>query len=158
MRIAYRALGITIVALVAVQAAAHAWSSAGLGIFVSNGGVVDPALMASEEPPFPEVVGFMVHGLNGMYVIPVVALAMLVVSFFTRIRGTVLWAAVTLGLVALQVTLGILGHSASIYGLLHGLNALALASAAFYAQSLASRERVARQAGPTTTEQSTINA
>lgn len=155
MRIAFRALGIAIVALVAVQAAAHAWSSAGLGLFVEGGGVVDLSLMASEEAPFPEVMGFMIHGMNGMFVIPVVALALLIVSFFVRIRGAVVWAAITFGLVILQVTLGIFGHSYSILGLLHGLNALVLATAALYTQSLA---RTARATYPSDAEQSTIHA
>ena len=53
------------------------------------------------------------------------------------------------------VTLGILGHGASIFGLLHGLNALALATAALYTQSLAGRGAVTRSADA---EQSRIHA
>lgn len=156
MRTAFRALGFTITALVAVQAAAHAWASAGLGLFVANGGVVDLSLMESEGAPFPEALGFMIHGLNGMYVIPVVALALLVVSFFVKVRGAVMWAAITLALVVLQVTLGLLGHGMSFLGFLHGINALLLASVALYTQSLASNRRV-ETAAPTT-QQSRVHA
>lgn len=144
MRTAYRALGITIVVLVAVQAAAHAWASAGMGVYVSNGGVIDQSLMESGGTPFTEVYGFVIHGINGMFVIPVVALALLVVSFLARFPGGVRWAAIVLGLVALQVTLGLLGHGLAFLGLLHGLNALLLATTAFHAQH---RARVAATPG-----------
>lgn len=139
MKLLFRSLAIAIVALVGLQAAAHAWGSAGLGLFIEGGGVADSSLMSSATPPFPEVVGFMIHGINGMMVIPSVALVLLVVSFFTRLRGAVMWAAITLGLVALQVTLGMLGHGLPALGFLHGLNALVLAAAALYTQSLAKR-------------------
>ena len=36
----------------------------------------------SGEAPFPEFVGFILHGMNGMIVIPVLALLLLVSSFF----------------------------------------------------------------------------
>jgi hypothetical protein len=42
-------------------------------------------------------------------------------------------AAITLGLVVLQVALGLLGHESAIFGLLHGINALALFSVAVMA-------------------------
>ena len=130
MRIAYRTLGFLIAALVAVQAASHAWSSAGLGLYVAEGHTVDSSLLESPTLPFPEALGFMIHGLNGMYIIPAVALALLVVSFFVHLGGAVLFAAITLGLVAIQVTLGLLGHGLPTLGLLHGLNAILLVNLA----------------------------
>lgn len=134
MLLTYKILAYTIAVLVGVQAASHAWASAGLGQFVMGGGVVDKALMESEGlPPFPEVMGFMIHGINGMMVIPLVAIIMLVVSFFTRVKGSLLWAAIVLALVALQVTLGFAGHGLPMLGALHGLNAIVLAGAAILA-------------------------
>ena len=65
----YRILAFTIAALaLGAQAATHAWSSAGLGLFVMNGGVVDAAMMESTGGPlpFPEVLGILVHGMNGV--------------------------------------------------------------------------------------------
>jgi len=147
MRLAYRSLAVAIVLLVAVQAAAHAWASAGLGLFVQHGGGVDLSLMNSGAMPFSEVMGFMIHGLNGMYVIPAVSLALLLVSFFARIPRGPLWAGIVLALVALQVTLGLLGHGLTILGALHGFNALILAAAALYAQSLAARPRSGSTSG-----------
>ena len=140
MRVVYRVLGIAIVVLVAVQAAMIAWADAGMLAWVGSGGVLDQAAMESESlPPFAEAAGFMIHGMNGMMVIPVVALALLVVSFFAKFPGAVRWAVIVVVLVALQITLGMLGHSLAFLALLHGLNALLLAAAAFYAQLRAGR-------------------
>ena len=109
------------------------YAIAGLGTWVAGGGVLDQATFESGEMLFPEMVGFIVHGLNGMYLIPVLAVILLILSFFAKIPGAVKWAGIVLGLVVLQVALGIGGHSAAIFGLLHGLNALALFSSAVYA-------------------------
>ncbi len=159
MRIAYRTLGFLIAALVAVQAASHAWSSAGLGLYVAEGHTVDSSLLESPTLPFPEALGFMIHGLNGMYIIPAVALALLVVSFFVHLRGAVLFAAITLGLVAIQVTLGLLGHGLPTLGLLHGLNAILLVCSALYTQSLAAPSRaVAATAATARTAQTRVHA
>lgn len=135
----YRILALVVAALVGVQAASHAWASAGLGRFIAGGGVVDKSMMENTDGPLPfqEVLGILVHGINGSMVIPVVALALLAVSFFTRARRAILWAAIVLGAVALQVTLGFAGHSLPIAGLFHGLNALVL-----FAVALAARRAV----------------
>jgi hypothetical protein len=133
MRSAYRVLAWIIAAEVAIQAMVMVYAIAGLGIWVDQGGVFDRAVFESEEMPFPEIAGFLIHWINGMMVIPVLALLLLIFSFFTKVPGAVKWAALVLLLVVLQVTLGLLGHGASIFGGLHGLNALLLFSAAVYA-------------------------
>jgi heme A synthase len=74
-----------------------------------------------------------VHGINGFIVIPALALLLLIVSFFTRVRGAIKWAAIVFVLVAVQVLLGTFGHHFTLSGALHGLNALALFAAALYA-------------------------
>jgi hypothetical protein len=71
----------------------------------------------------------------GMMLIPLVALILLIVSFFAKIPGGVKWAAIVLGLVVLQVALGIFGHETAYSGLLHGLNALILFAVAIKAGS-----------------------
>ena len=60
---------------------------AGLGKWVDDGGVFDSAVMQSDELAFPEVVGIIVHGINGSIVVPVIALVFLIVSFFARLPG-----------------------------------------------------------------------
>jgi hypothetical protein len=132
MRSVYRVLAWIIAAEVAIQAMVVVYAVAGLGIWVDQGGVFDRAVFESEEFAFPELVGAMIHGINGMMVIPALALLLLIVSFFAKVPGAVKWAALVLLLVVLQVMLGLLGHGAAIFGALHGLNALLLFSTAVY--------------------------
>jgi hypothetical protein len=132
MRTVYKVLAYLIAAEVMVQAMLMVFAIAGLGIWVDSGGVFDKSVMESEGSPFPEVVGFMLHGMNGMMVIPALALILLIASFFTRLTGAVKWAAVVLLLVITQILLGMFGHVVSALGALHGLNALLLFSAAVY--------------------------
>lgn len=141
MRSVYKVLAYLIAIEVAVQAAAMVFAISGLGLWVEEGGVLDQAAFQSEEVLFPEMFGFLVHGLNGMYVIPFLALVLLIVSFFAKVPRGVPWAAAILGLVVLQVALGIGGHELSISGLLHGLNALVL-----FTTALLTARRVPAQA------------
>ena len=145
MRITYRIIAFVICALVALQAASHAWASAGLGLYLAEGGVVDASAQEG-PPPFPEVMGFMIHGMNGMFVIPGLALILLIISFFAKVPHGVAFAAGVLGLVVLQVTLGLFGHSIALLGFLHGLNALLLFTTALLAGLNASKRRVAARA------------
>ena len=141
MRITYRIIAFVICGLVALQAASHAWASAGLGLYLAEGGVIDGA-SAEGPPPFPEVTGFIIHGMNGMFVIPTLALILLIVSFFAKVPHGVVYALVVLGLVILQVTLGLLGHGIAFLGFLHGMNALLLFTAALLAGLNAKRRNV----------------
>lgn len=121
MRNVYRALAFTIAALVAVQGATVAYAIFGLGAYVEGGGSVDQSTES-----FPGVVGFMLHGIGGQMVIPLVTIALLVVSFFAHVAGGVRWALIVLGTVVLQVALGIFAHSVPFLGALHGALALVL--------------------------------
>jgi hypothetical protein len=119
MKKVYSLLAFLVCGLIGVQAAAVAW--------VADGGVIDKAAIESAEPlSFDGIQGFMIHGMNGMMVIPVVAVALLVVSFFAKVPKGAVWAGAVVALVALQVTLGLLGHEFAISALFHGLNALVL--------------------------------
>ena len=133
MRLAYRVLAFVVAAEVAIQAVVMVWAVAGLGKWIQGGGVADAALMESGGTPFPEILGFIVHGVNGMFVIPGISLVLLIVSFFTRIRGAIKWAVIVFALVAVQTQLGFLGHEMPAIGGLHGLNALVMFTAALYA-------------------------
>ena len=124
MRTAYRVLAFVIAAEVAIQAAAIAYALFGLGVWIQGGGVMDKATMESESSTFAGDGGFALHGINGEMVIPVLVIVFLVLSFFAKVPRGVMWAAVTLGLVALQVVLGLLGNVVPFLGALHGLNAL----------------------------------
>ncbi len=133
MRIAYRVLAFVVAAEVAIQAVVMVWAVAGLGKWIQSGGVADAAMMESGGTPFPEVVGLIVHGMNGTFVIPVIALLLLILSFFARMRGAIRWAVIVFALVVVQGQLGYLGHEIPWVGGLHGLNAMVLFTAALYA-------------------------
>ena len=133
MRTAYKVLAYLVAAEVAVQAMLVVWFFAGLGQWVEGGGVLDKAAMESEGTPFPQVVGIIAHGINGFFVIPGLALLLLIISFFTKVRGATRWAVIVFVLVIVQGQLGGLGHDFPLAGALHGLNALALFGAAIYA-------------------------
>jgi hypothetical protein len=132
MRIAYKVLAYLVAAEVAVQAMLVVWYIAGLGKWLDSGGTFDKAAMESWTPIFPEVAGISVHFNNGFFVIPGLALLLLIISFFTRVRGAIRWAVIVFVLVIVQVLLGGLGQDFSVAGALHGLNALVLFASALY--------------------------
>jgi hypothetical protein len=133
MRTVYRVLAWLMAVEVLVQAAAIAWAVFGLGKWIQAGGVLDKSVMESEVSAFPQETGFMVHGINGEMVVPALALLLLVVAFFAKVPRGVAFAGGVVGLVALQVVLGMLGHGIPGLGLLHGANALALFAVAVIA-------------------------
>jgi hypothetical protein len=96
-------------------------------------------------------IGHTLHGQFGMMVIPISALLLLVVSFFAHVPGGIRWALYVVGLVILQITLAFVSFGAPVVGLLHGLNAFALAAVA----SLAARRAAG---GPVTTAETTTEA
>ncbi len=133
MRTAYKVLAYLVAVEVVIQAMAMVWAVAGLGKWVTDGGVLDKATMESGGKPFPEITGLIVHGINGSFVIPGIALILLILSFFLRLRGAIKWAAIVFVLAIVQGQLGFLGHEIPVAGALHGLNALALFLGALYA-------------------------
>jgi hypothetical protein len=134
MRTVYRVLAWIVAVEVLVQAAAISYAIFGFGKWIQEGGVLDKSVMESQVSAFPEEVGFMVHGLNGMMVVPVLAVLLLIVSFFAKVPRGVALAGGVVGLTALQVLLGMFGHGIPALGLLHGVNALALFTVAVIAR------------------------
>jgi heme A synthase len=127
MRTVYRVLAFLIAIEVLIQAMAIAYAIAGLGKWVEDdGGVLNKQVLDAESADFPGVGGFMVHGMNGMMIIPVLVLLLLIVSFFAKVPGGVRSAAILVLLVAVQVFLGIFSHSVPFVIVLHVLNAFAI--------------------------------
>jgi len=93
--------------------------------------------MESQDLAFTGVLGFPIHAISGMMLIPLLALILLIVSFFAKLPRGIVTAAVLLALVVLQVMLGILGSSTPYAGLLHGMNALVIFAGALGAARLA---------------------
>lgn len=108
-----------------MQTASIAFAVAGLGRYISAGGSIDKAKMEAGGL-FPEDSGFMVHGINGQMLIPLVAIALLIVSFFAKVPHGVRKAAVLLGLIVVQVILGLTLSGIPSLGILHGLLALGI--------------------------------
>jgi len=123
-----------------VQAAAIAYAVFGLDAWIDGGGVLDKATQDSDSTTFAGVGGFVLHGINGEMVIPALTILLLVVSFFAEVPRGVMWAAVTLCLVVVQVLLGVFSHSLIGLGILHGMGALAIFGVAVMA-AMATRAR-----------------
>ncbi|MGP6173603.1 hypothetical protein [Corynebacterium sp. A21] len=147
MRISYQVIAWIICGLVMLQAATHAWFSAGAAKYIEGGGTLD--LSATGAPPFPEVWGVIIHGMSGMYLIPLVAVVLLVTGYFSHVPGALVYAVVVVVLVAVQVTLGLSAPALPFLAFLHGMNALLIFGTALLAihqvrthESSHSRERV----------------
>lgn len=134
MRTTYRVLAYALAAEVLIQAMAIAYALAGLGYWVAEeGGVLNKQVLDSESAEFAGVGGFATHGINGMMVIPVLALVLLIVSFFAKVPGGTRRAAILVGLVALQVVLGLFSHASPYLAPLHALNAFGILVMAYLA-------------------------
>ncbi|MGH3474610.1 MAG: hypothetical protein ACRDOT_06825 [Aeromicrobium sp.] len=143
MRATYRVLGYLIAIEVVIQAAAIAYAQFGTSKFIDGGGTVDKAMVESDDLAFDEIVGYIVHGINGMNVIPLLAIIMLIVSFFAKVPNGVVLALVVVLVVAIQVFLGIFAHDVPLLGLLHGINAFILAGVASAAAAKATKPEAA---------------
>jgi hypothetical protein len=147
MRATYRALAHLIAGFVAIQAAVMVFAVAGLGLWIEDGhSVTESNFNENTQPDFTGSIGLALHGIFGIMVIPLLALLLLILSFFAKIPGGTKWAGFVLGAVVLQALLGIFGHEVAISGLLHGLNAFVLFSVA-----LAAGRRVSTTADTATT-------
>lgn len=144
MRRTYSIIALVVALGVAVQAASIAFALGGVAHYIQGGGVLDKALVESRQATFTGDLGFPIHGIVGGMVIPVAALALLVVAFFVKVRGARLWAAIVLGVVALQITLGYSITDMPYLGLIHGANALAVLLTAVYAALRVGRPALGR--------------
>lgn len=136
MRSAFTWLAWAIAAEVVIQAAAIAYAVFGEGKYIDDGHTLTKKNM--DDASFSGVGGFILHGINGTAVIPLLSLAMLVVAFVAKVPGGVRGAAVLLVMVVVQVLLGMAANAVPILGALHGLLALGIfAEAARLGMSLA---------------------
>ena len=140
MRKLYSALAWIVAAGVVVQAASIAFGFGGMTAYVMDGGVVDKALMESQQATFTGDLGFSIHDLVGGLVMPLAAFALGVVSFFVRgvpRAKTLAWA--TFALVFIQGSAGYSITDLPYVGLFHGANALLVLALAIYTARQASR-------------------
>jgi hypothetical protein len=149
MRTSYRILAYLLAAEVVLQTVAIAYGVSGLFSWVGNdGGTLDQAALDDESRRFTGAGGFGLHEVNGMMVVPLVALALLVVAFLAKVPRGVPVAGVLLGAVVAQVLLGFAAGDVPALGALHGLVALVLLVGAMHAARLASRPLPAAPAAP----------
>jgi hypothetical protein len=126
MKSVYRVLAYLVALEVVIQAAAIAFAMFGLAKFVDEGGVIDAAGIESGSITFTGELGFPIHFLNGQMLVPLIALLLLISSFFAKIPGGIAWAGAVLLTVVLQVLLGMFAHGAPVLGMLHGAVAIVL--------------------------------
>jgi hypothetical protein len=122
MKQAYRVLAFLVAAGVMLQAAAVAYGMFGLLKWVENGGTLDQSTELT--PDLGGYTGFSLHATGGIFIVPLIALLLLISSFFTKVPGGIKWALIVFGLTVLQVALGLFSHEVAGLGWLHGLNAL----------------------------------
>ena len=118
MRQTYRVLAWLIALGVVVQAAAIAFGWFTAINEVDNGLVIDKNYEGNA--------GHALHGIVGMYAMPVLGLIFLIVSFVAARavpRGRT-WAAIVFVAIVVQVALAFLSFGIPAIGALHGLNAL----------------------------------
>lgn len=112
MRRAYQIICHLIAACVVIQAAAIAWATFTVAQSVGEGA----ALSADSD-----IYGFLVHSIVGQMVIPLLALALLIVALIGKVG--IRWAAWVLVAVLVQVFLGYTSFDLPGLGILHGINA-----------------------------------
>lgn len=125
MRGAYRVIAHLIMVGVLLQAA-----------FVAGGwfgtiNEIDGGTVVNED--YEGNLGHALHGIVGMMVMPLLGLALLIVSFFAKLPGGVKWAGFTFLAIVVQVVLAFVAFGVPVVGALHGLNAFVVLGCAFYA-------------------------
>jgi hypothetical protein len=131
MRSAYKYLAYAIDALILLQAAAMAWGVFGLAKWIEDGGTLNKAKFEGNETLFTEENGFAIHGISGTTLIPLVALILLIISFFAKVPEGPKWAAMLFVGIVIQIALGLFAHSVPALGFIHGFWALLLFGLAF---------------------------
>lgn len=140
MRKTYRILANIIAIDVVIQAMAIVFALAGLFKWIDDGATLDSAVIESWEtdpPTWTGAIGHFIHVMNGTYLIPLLGIILLIVSFFAKVDGGVKWASIVAISIAVQVIVGISSASAPVLGLVHGLNAFILFGAALMAAKCA---------------------
>jgi len=149
MRNVYRAFAAIIAVEVLIQAAAVVYGVFGLSKYVEDGHTLNSQMMEDgSNTSFTGLGGLVLHGMNGMMIIPLLGLLFVIVSFFAKVPKGVMWALITFGLIIVQVALGLFAHDIPALGILHGPNALVLFGAAVMAFM---RSKAPEATGATTT-------
>ena len=143
MRGAYRVLASLLALEVIIQAAAVVYGVFGLANYVDAGHTITAQdFEENSDLSFSGLGGLILHGMNGMMIIPLIALLLLIVSFFAKVKGGIVTAAALVLLVVLQIVLGIASHSIEQLGPLHAVNAFLILGGAIHAARSARKVEV----------------
>jgi heme A synthase len=145
MKTVYRVLAIAIAAIVAIQAGAIGYAVFAQLHWIENGGTLDEASFESA----PGFGAYIFHALNGATVL-LMALALLIISFFAKIPQGVRWAVIVLACTIVQIALGTLSRLVSQIGAVHGAVALVLFGVAVMAAMRARKPAVVEETVPAT--------
>src|SRR5215217_1714891 len=121
MRKTYRILADIIAIDVVIQAMAIVFSIAGLFKWIDDGNTLDKSVIESWEddpPDWTGSIGHFIHVMNGTFLIPLLGIALLIVSFFAAVNGGVKWAAIILVSIIVQVMAGMMAEDWPYLGLL----------------------------------------
>jgi len=122
---AYRILYYVLSLEILIQAAMIAWWGFGVSAYADDHGSISSNKL--EDGGFGGSAGLTVHAVNGFMIIPVIALALLVVAFLAKVPGGLRLATITFVLVVVQAyVLPALSEEAPAVGMLHGAVALAI--------------------------------
>ncbi|MCW2601182.1 MAG: hypothetical protein JWM02_3011 [Frankiales bacterium] len=136
MKTTYRVLAYALAVEVVIQAITISYAMAALSRWVEDdGGVLNKQLLDSDSAKYGGATGFALHGINGMMIIPLIALALVVVSFFAKIPDGTRRAAVLFGMVVVQAVLGVSLHGVPLLAPLHALLAFGILGMAYTAGS-----------------------
>ena len=152
MRKTYRILADIIAIEVVIQAMVMVFAIAGLFKWISDGATLDQSVIDGWEddpPTWTGSIGHFIHVMNGQFLIPLLGLALLIVSFFAAVNGGVKWAAIIFVSIVVQVAAGLTAEDWPYLGLVHGLNAFILFGSALAAAKAARPEPVTVTATPT---------
>jgi heme A synthase len=145
MKTVYRVLAFVIAAMVAIQAGAIGYAVFAQLHWIEKGGTLDEASFESA----PGFGAYIFHALNGATVL-LLALALLIISFFAKIPQGVRWAVIVLACTIVQIALGTLSRLVSQIGAVHGAVALVLFGVAVMAAMRARKPAVVEETVPAT--------
>ncbi|MGI9083900.1 MAG: hypothetical protein ACR2FE_01240 [Aeromicrobium sp.] len=150
MRKTYRIFAGIIAVLVVLQAALMVYAISGLFTWIDEGATLDKSVIEgwSDEPPTWEgAIGHFLHTfVIGTFLIPLLGLILLLISFFAKVPRGVMLAAVIVVLIVIQYLAGFFAEpGAPMLGLVHGANAFILFVAALMAAKAAKQETAAQE-------------
>ncbi len=147
MRKTYRILADLIAILVVVQAALMVWAIAGLFSWIDGGATLDKSVIEGWEttpPTFDGAIGHFIHVMSGTFLIPLIGILLLLVSFFAKVPRGVALAALIAVLIVIQYLAGTFAEPDMAYlGIVHGANAFILFVAALMAAKAAKEDAAA---------------